>query len=479
MGLTAMLPTFPRKPTLLFIWAFGLHLAAFVALWLWFRASGHVFGIGTLFPIIGGDSLDYYILSQNIFHFHTFSSSTSFPLIPESFRLPGYPFFLYLFDFLPHSLLLAMLVQLAMSAGSVVLTYVLGKQFLSEKVAFIAAILFSVEPTSLFFSTTVMSDTVFVFVMLLGLYLLFKNPPSDKKTLLAAFFAGLLFGYAVLVRVIAEYLAFCVLFALACVYRKQLKPYRISLLKVFIFIVGMVVVIAPWAIRNHRVFNTYTLSATKYINVTQYNLVYFYAYQHHIPTTEAQHIFSDPIPYPSDSLWFRQLTNEPIFKKEISDELKGNMVPYLKFHLFKTIPFFTNDSLRDINRTVEVLPQPTAQINFTDLLLHKNYGAVIRYLLTPQPSLWLLLVGSVAWIGITILGVISVLYALFKQQKSLWFVLFCSGIILYFGILSSPVIQPRYRMPAAPFMILLAVEGAAVAYRFTIERREVYLSRAK
>jgi len=454
-----------RKESLLFIFAFGVRFAFFVFLIWWFLITGHYPSFGSDFPVLGGDSADYATLTHNLFQYGTFSSSDSFTLIHESFRLPGYSFFLYLFEFLPFSLFFAMLAQIAIASGSVVLIYLFGKKFLSEKTGLIAALLLSLEPISILNSVIVMSDTVFVFAMLLGLYLLFYRPPTLRQSLSIGFLAGIVFGYAVLVRVIAQYLAVLLIPAYLVLFHKD-RPLGATLLKLVVFTVGMVIVIAPWSIRNYKQFNTFTISSTPYINFTQYNLVYFYAYQHQTTPPEVQHLFSDPIPYPTSSFWFRSLINEPIFQKEMHDGLQGNLIPYAKFHLVKTLPFFLNDGLRDINLVTGFLPQPTEVTNFTDLLLHKEYGKIFHYFITPQPSLWLLIVGSSFWISIGLLWIGGIVYAAFKRSPKLWFMIVASGIILYFAVLSSPVIQSRYRMPAAPFMLLLAAESLVLLYPF-------------
>lgn len=434
--------------------------------------AGHMPETGWTYPVLGGDSTDYATLTHNLFHYGTFSSSTSFPLTPESFRLPGYSFFLYIFEFLPFPLVLGTLVQILVSSGSVVLVYLFGKKFLSEKVGLIGALLLSVEPTSVFTSTIIMSDTVFVFAMLLGTYLLFDRPKTAREAVSVGLLSGIIFGYAALVRVIAEYLAVCLLAAYVLVFHKELRPMRTTLLTLGAFVLGVMLVMAPWSLRNYKQFGTPTISSTPYINFTQYNLVYFYAYQHHTTPPHVQHLFSDPIPYPTNSLWFRSLINEPIFLQEMHDGLRGNIVPYAKFHLVKTLPFFLNDSLRDINRAVGFFPPPTHTTNFTDLLLQKDIGGIFRYVTVPQPDTWMLLVGSVVWVGITLLWLGAVVHAAMTRSQKVWFMLFASGVILYFAVLSSPVIQPRYRMPAAPFMLLLAAESAMALYDFFRGRRE-------
>jgi 4-amino-4-deoxy-L-arabinose transferase-like glycosyltransferase len=451
---------FDRKEILLFLFAFCVRLGIFVFLLWWFLLAGHLPETGWSYPTLGGDSADYAILTHNLFHNGTFSSSVAPPLIPESFRLPGYSFFLYPFQFLPHPLLWGMLAQIALGSLTVVLLYRLGRTFLSEKAGWWGALLLCVEPTTVLYSTLVMSDTLFVFSMVLGIYVLFTRPLSLRNALVTGVLAGLLFGYAVLVRTIAQYLAVCLVAAYAVVFHKELKPLSWTLLKIAAFFVGIALVMAPWALRNHAQFGTYTISSTPYINFTQYNLVYFYAYQHGTTPPEVQHLFSGRIPYPTDSFWFRSLINESIFRDMMREGLHGNIMPYAAFHLTKTLPFFLNDSLRDINRMTGILPPPQKTINFTDLLLRKDFGGIARYFITPQSDLWLLLAGATFWVSVSALWLFGVLHAAITRNKTFFFLVLVSGVILYFAVLSSPVIQPRYRMPAAPFMLLAAAYGA-------------------
>jgi 4-amino-4-deoxy-L-arabinose transferase-like glycosyltransferase len=447
------------RPVFLFSFSFCVKVAVFCFLMWWYRVAGHLPDFGGHFPILGGDSGDYAQLTQNLFSHHIFSSSESAPLIPESFRLPGYSFFLYPFFYLPHPLIWGVLAQMLCASGTVVLTYLLGKKYLSESVGFYAALLLALEPTSILNSVSVMSDTVFVFTLFLSLYLLLSSYTTRTTFICISLLSGLLFGYAILTRVIAQYLALCVAPAYVFFLRNGTLLRR-ALLRGFLFCVGILIIILPWSLRNHAQFGTYTISSTPYISFTQYNLVYFYAYQHHVRPPEVQHLFSDPIPYPQSSFWFRSLINEPIFQSEIRDGLSGNLILYTEFHLIKALPFFMTDGLRDLNLNLALFPRDTHMVNFTDLILRKEGAAFIAYFLTPSPDLVLLLIGSSVWVSISLLWLIALGRSVLLRKKEMWFVIFGSGFILYFAVLSSPLVQPRYRIPATPFMLLFAVESA-------------------
>src|SRR3989344_1291734 len=452
-----------KKELLLFAVAFTLRVMMFLILWQWFIVLGHMPHSASQYPIVEGDSSSYFILAQNLLQNHVYSLSASPPFIPESFRLPGYPFFLYFFQLLGFPLVLIIFVQMLLGSGSVVLTYLLGKKFLSEKPAFIAAILLCIEPTTLFFSTFVGSETVFIFALLLGIYLFLRKEENFVRGFLLAFVGGLFFGFAILTRVIAQFLPPFMFIAYLALYRKELRPYAKSAAHLAAFCIGIMLVIAPWSLRNHALYGVFDISATPYVNFAQYNLPLFYSYSHRVPLGETFAMYQEPLRSPPPPA--ASLTNKPIFQKQIRDTLEGNFFSYLYFHAVKTVPFFVTDGVRDMNRYVWLVPIPPDQTNFSDMLIRGDIAGIAKYFISPSPNLWMLLVGSVPWILITALWLFELAYVLIKRPDTFWFVCIASGIILYFAFLTGPVTEHRYRMPAAPFMLLLAVEGARTLWR--------------
>ena len=221
-------------------------------------------------------------------------------------------------------------------------------------------------------------------------------------------------------------------------------------------------IITPWSLRNYSLYRAFDLSATPYVNFTLYNLPLFYAYNQHIPLSEAFKIYYAP--FASTTPPVQSLANKPIFEKLMHDSLQGNYLAYLKFHIIKTLPFFVTDGVRDMNRITGIISIPPDQTNFSDMLLRKDIAGIIRSFTSPSPNLWMLLAGSIPWIFITSLWLFALAHALVKRSSSLWFVCFASLIIVYFAFLTGPVTEHRYRMPAAPFMLLLAAQGALILW---------------
>lgn len=453
-----------KKEIGLFLFAFAVRAFVFILLWQWYVVLGHVPESAAHFPVLQGDSISYAILSNNLLEHGTYSTATEAPFVPDSFRLPGYPFFLYVFQLLGFPIVLITFIQILLGSGTVVLLYLLGKKFLSEKAGFWAATLLCIEPTTVFYSTLVMSDTVFVFALFFGLYLFLSKHRDYEKDLLWAFFGGLVFGFAILARVIAQYLLLFLIPAYGLIYRKELRPFSKTMLRIGVFIVGVALAVSPWLVRNYNQFGVAEISSTPYVNFTQFNLPLFYSYQHHVPLSEAFAHFAAPFASSTSPHLTSALSNKPIFEKLIHESLDGNFFNYLYFHLMKTIPYFVTDGLRDINRTVVLIPIAPDQTNFSDLLLKKDIPGIVKYFMTPQPNLWMLIAGSIPWILICCLWVFTALHAVIRRTPAMWFVLFASGFILYFGVLTGPVSEHRYRMPAAPFMLLLAVHGGILLW---------------
>ena len=109
---------------------------------------------------------------------------------------------------------------------------------------------------------------------------------------------------------------------------------------------------------------------------------------------------------------------------------------------------------------VGLIPIPPDQTNFSDMLLRKDISGIARYFISPSPNLVMLLIGSVPWILVSSLWLFELLYVIVKRPSRFWFVCIASGLIVYFALMTGPVTEHRYRMPAAPFMLLMATQGA-------------------
>jgi hypothetical protein len=118
---------------------------------------------------------------------------------------PGYPSFLALLSFLisPHAIFL-LAVQVFLSAAGCVLVALIALQLTKHwKLAFLSGLINAISIASLSLSVIFLSETLFYVLMAGGLLLFFRGLDSGKYTPYLT--AGIAFGIAILVRVMAQF----------------------------------------------------------------------------------------------------------------------------------------------------------------------------------------------------------------------------------------------------------------------------------
>lgn len=167
---------------------------------------------------------------------------------------PGYPFFLVPFLSLGSSVgvSLARWIQLGLSAWTAVLGYRLALQLrLSRAAALGAGVALVLDPMLIYFSSRMMSETLFVFLVSLFL-LVWLNAWRTGRARDAAL-SGLLGGAATLTRGVI--LPFGGVLALVALWRRREQPRWAAL----VAICGLcwAASLAPWTIRNWREYGRF------------------------------------------------------------------------------------------------------------------------------------------------------------------------------------------------------------------------------
>ena len=153
------------------------------------------------------DCGEFYRIAKNVAEHGTFSQGSSAegdPLKPDTWRTPGYPFFLAIFIFLfgaPPTLLI--LGQQMLCVLNVLLLFQIARRSMSELRAATVALLFLFEPYHLYYSLWLMSTTLFVTAMLLTWYAWGRAVKSRSWTWPA--WTGAWSGLAILIRPIAVF----------------------------------------------------------------------------------------------------------------------------------------------------------------------------------------------------------------------------------------------------------------------------------
>lgn len=199
----------------------GLIFALALALRVWFIATGTVED-----ALQRTDAREYFTYAKNLSYFHTFSGAhpPEEPLVPDSFRDPGYPSFLAAL-LMPlgatetwyRAVLLTQAVLGALTAG---LTVLVGRRWLSEWLAGGAGVMAALWPHNVVISGFVLSETIFGFMVMLAVWLGCRAFDSNSRMRWLG--TGLAFGTAAMVN--ATITPFASLLALLLLTRRRAAP---------------------------------------------------------------------------------------------------------------------------------------------------------------------------------------------------------------------------------------------------------------
>ncbi len=326
------------------LYSFYVSVISFAIL-LFFAKSNNL-NLGT----ITGDSRVYIRMAENIAYRGIFSNSASAPYVEESFRSPGYSFFMAVLISIFRNWDLALLVQALIVFISPVIFYLIFRDF-NEKVAYISSLVFIFEPTKIFLSNIFLSDAIFLVFFLLSIFLFLRW--SKSFYLRPLMFSGLILGISTLVRTIAQFLPF-VFIVFIIIFSWKKRSFKAIFRDVIVFFLMFFAVIAPWMFRNYIVFGEFSIASLGKFNVAYYNAIGYLKQVHGNDSNEVNAAMkilqTDPGIY-----GVRSLQNLNRFNQITKDVISNNPLGYAKFHLIKTIPFFFSDGIRDVARYLKII----------------------------------------------------------------------------------------------------------------------------
>ncbi|TYQ18191.1 UNVERIFIED_CONTAM: 4-amino-4-deoxy-L-arabinose transferase and related glycosyltransferases of PMT family [Acetivibrio alkalicellulosi] len=131
----------------------------------------------------------------------TLEGNTYISLFPH---VIGYPSFLSIFyKLFGAEVIIAQLLNIALSCGIVLLLYFIGKAILNERCGLIASLLWAIWPSQIFYNSLVATEHLFTFLMLLCIFLffhIFNYNKIDYKPAIYFALLGILCGIANSIR---------------------------------------------------------------------------------------------------------------------------------------------------------------------------------------------------------------------------------------------------------------------------------------
>lgn len=206
---------------------------------------------------IVGDSVSYDDLASRFSQGKGYTRSTASDE-PDSRRLPGYPFFLAAIYFtFGHSLFAVRLIQVILDALTCVIVYKLSKEVLDDAgQALWSALLAVTYLPFILFANFILSETLYVAIVTIAIFFLvkaFKYGYCRKWFICAGFFLGI----SNLIR--STLVLFPMVLFVVALLMSKIKKKRIVVSFTFI-ILFMLLAMSPWLIRNYICFRKVALS---------------------------------------------------------------------------------------------------------------------------------------------------------------------------------------------------------------------------
>ena len=210
---------------------------------------GYIYILGgglNAFPAEGSDAAFYEPTARNLLVTGVYGN---IPGHPTTAMPPGESCFLaLLYGVSNHSIAFAKLAHVALLTLVAALTYFTGRALLSNRLGFWAGVLVAIDPSLAYLSGTFLSDALFIFLMILGIYLLL--PRHAENSVFRVIVVGMLFALAGLTRN-QGWLFSVVLWLGALITNGRLIRIRAAT----IILLATMVTTAPWTWRNFKLTN--------------------------------------------------------------------------------------------------------------------------------------------------------------------------------------------------------------------------------
>ena len=386
---------------------------------------------------------------------------------PEIERTPGYPLLLIPGIILDNTELVTITLQIILSCLTVYLVFKTAL-LLSErhKIAVLCALLYSVEPLSVLYTSKLLTETSFTCMIVLFLYFLLKYMKTGSlRQLLIALFA---LCASVYIRPISYFLPVITAFILLCSALAKRQIRSKPLFHTCVFITVAISLIALWQIRNMIETGYSGFSAITDTNLYFYQGASVLAVQQGISFYEMQ----DQMGYRDREVY---LANHPeqrswsqgrryrYMRKQGIKILTQYPATYLGIHLKGMLRTLLGPGATEYLKLFKLYPESGG---LPGVIVGKGISKSLIFILKEKPLVF--------WSNI-LLGLILAFYLFFGGIALLWkkFIKNISVITLlsvgiYFLIISGgPHTYSRFRHPIMPILCILSGYGlAGVSTRF-------------
>jgi 4-amino-4-deoxy-L-arabinose transferase-like glycosyltransferase len=364
----------------------------------------------------------------------------------DTYRTPLYTLFLagIYFIFGPQEYV-AILFQIIISLVSIFVLYKLSiSLFHSHFMASVTSFLFAVDPHQIFYTLNILTDTLFVCILLTSAYMFFRGIQKEKIAIIIV--SALLLGFSTLTRAISIFLP---LVYLILIFFSAGKKMQWKLKSAFVFCAVFMLTIFPWLQRNHREYGHYAISSQGGQSLLMYNVVYTEVNR----TGRIDSLVINDFQKRAIELGIDKTSN-PFDKSNIYNAIAKK---YILEHLF----FFCQKHVEGIfNMFIGLGSHNIASFFGAEepVLSHKNTYSLISHFdktssLFKGPS-FLISSYIVLFLLVCYSLVLPGMYWMLKDNN-MYILMFLLLHILYFSMLIGIIGISRYKLPITPFYLII------------------------
>jgi len=328
------------------------------------------------------------------------------------------------------------------------LTYLLAEGISgSKRVAFWSALIFMIEPLSIYHSGLMFTEQLFVPVFLSAVYFFVRYLKTGRKKFL--FGSLILFSASTLFRSVIFY--FSPILVLIVLLKELKMSRRHAIYSALISLVLVYSLIGAWLIRNKMVLNTWQASSNQ-------GAVLF-GYHYELLMRSIGRMPASPKDIAANQDIFSVDYNNALGDFSIK-EISKHKFAYLKIRAVYFPLFFLSSGYDNIlNRFRESAGfDKYFRWDLVSKFLRGDIRDGVKYLFSAPKSVAVFLIGSVFWLLISILAIIG-FRRLIKKNDNKSAILFVGFLVIYFALITTPLITARYRLPINPFIFIFAVSG--------------------
>lgn len=423
--------------------------------------------------IITNDFLSYEPPTKALLRAGRFAVSPDKLHMPETKRTPGYPVFIAaIYSIFGEDYLFIVIAQILISIGTILITYVIARTLWNSQAALLSALLLSLDIISIEYSQLLQTETLFTFLLLIGVLCgirLILGIGGWRKN---AFFLGATLALAALVRPIGCYLAYPVLIGLFIFGKIIRGRWREAALLIFLVALPWVVLVGGWQLRNFLLTGDSEFSSNKGVALLKYRAASIIAKRDNISNEAAVAKIIESLP---EAKKMSQTELCDLYTRTALSIIRNHPLLYLSLATRDAVFIMLSPEDSNFARYLGLIERSDLTVRPWRDIFKLSPAELIKRWLTDKPLQFAIFLFSMAYLFIVYTCAIYSLSRIIKVEgPTLIAHIFILGVISYLLIITITTCPAtRFRIPIMPLITIYAGDGLnrLLIYRRNTTRR--------